>query len=198
MITTILKLSEIKENPDNPRKIKKEQLDKLKKSITDFPEMLNMRPIVVDINNVVLGGNMRLLALKELGYTEVPVIKVEELTPDQKKQFIVKDNVNYGEWDWDMLNSANWNLNYLDNWGLDIPKWLNDDDKEPEFDFDHRYDKLNSYLNNKVKQVCLFLTLEQYEDTIDKLTKLMEYEGLESNTEAVLFLIKNYYETDLS
>jgi len=197
MNTKKLNISEIKSNPNNPRKIKPDQLAKLKKSISDFPQMLEMRPIVVDSNNVVLGGNMRLKAITELGYKEVPVIQVDELTPEQQKQFIIKDNVNYGDWDWDVLNSANWNLDYLNGWGLDIPKWLNDDDAEPEFDMSTSHQGLNSYINSKVKQITLFLSAEQYEDTINKLDSLMEYEGLESNTDAVLFLIKNYYETDL-
>ena len=88
-----VKISEIKPNPNNPRIIKDENFKKLVKSIQDFPEMLELRPIVVDDNMVVLGGNMRLKALKELKITEVPIIKANELTEEQKKEFIIKDNV---------------------------------------------------------------------------------------------------------
>ncbi len=88
-----VKISEIKPNPNNPRIIKDENFKKLVKSIQDFPEMLELRPIVVDDNMVVLGGNMRLKALKELKITEVPIIRASELTDEQKREFIIKDNV---------------------------------------------------------------------------------------------------------
>lgn len=115
-----VKISEIKPNPNNPRIIKDEKFKKLVKSIQDFPEMLELRPIVVDDNMVVLGGNMRLKALKELKITEVPIIKANELTEDQKKEFIIKDNVWFGEWDWDMLANE-WDSDLLNEWGMDVP-----------------------------------------------------------------------------
>lgn len=198
MKTFMMKVSEIKSNPDNPRKISQQQLDRLKKSITDLPQMLEARPIVIDENNIVLGGNMRLKAITELGFEEVPVVKITDLTDEQQKAFVIKDNVNYGDWNWDILQQENWDLSHIQNWGLDIPKWLNDDDTEPQFDMGNSHNGLKSYINSKVKQITLFLTNEQYEDTIEKLAGLMEYEKLESNTDAVLWLIKYYYETDLS
>ena len=115
-----IKLSELRENKNNPRKIKKDQLEKLKNSIKDFPQMLEIRPIVVDENNIILGGNMRLKALKELGYTEVPHIKVSDLTPEQQKEFIIKDNLSYGDWDWEIM-SAGWDIELMDDWGLEVP-----------------------------------------------------------------------------
>jgi hypothetical protein len=115
-----LKISEIKPNPNNPRNIKREQLDKLKQSIKDFPQMFNIRPIIVDENNMVLGGNMRLKALEELGYDDVSIIKVDDLTEEQKKEFIIKDNLSYGDWDWDMLE-LDWDIELLQDWGLDMP-----------------------------------------------------------------------------
>ena len=115
-----LKISEIKPNPNNPRNIKREQLDKLKQSIKDFPQMFNIRPIIVDENNMVLGGNMRLKALEELGYEEVEIIKVYDLTEEQKKEFIIKDNLSYGDWDWDMLE-LDWDIELLQDWGLEMP-----------------------------------------------------------------------------
>jgi hypothetical protein len=117
-----LKLSEIKLNKHNPRDISKENLEKLKKSIQDFPEMLETRPLIIDENNVVLGGNMRLRALRELGFEEIKVKQVTNWSEEKKKEFIVKDNVGYGEWDWEMLANE-WDVELLSDWGLDIPDW---------------------------------------------------------------------------
>lgn len=115
-----MNINEIKPNPNNPRIIKDDKFKKLVKSIQDFPQMLELRPIVIDENNVVLGGNMRLKACIEAGLKDVPVKQAKELTEEQKKEFIVKDNVGYGEWDWDDL-ANNWDVEQLTDWGLDIP-----------------------------------------------------------------------------
>lgn len=115
-----VKINEVKTNPKNPRLIKDDKFKKLVKSIQDFPQMLELRPIVVDENNIVLGGNMRLKACKEAGMKEVYIVKAENLTDLQKDEFIVKDNVGFGEWDWDMLANE-WDTEKLDEWGLDLP-----------------------------------------------------------------------------
>ena len=115
-----VKISEVKSNPNNPRIIKDDKFQKLVKSIKEFPEMLNIRPIVVNADMVVLGGNMRLKACKEAGIKEVAIIKADDLTEDQQKQFIIKDNVGFGEWDWEDL-ANNWDAEQLTDWGLDIP-----------------------------------------------------------------------------
>jgi len=115
-----VKLSAIKPNPKNPRLIKDEKFKKLVKSIKDFPQMLELRPIVVDENNIILGGNMRFKALKEAGYTEVSIVRANDLTNEQKDEFIVKDNVGFGEWDWDSLANE-WQVDKLEEWGLDLP-----------------------------------------------------------------------------
>jgi DNA modification methylase len=117
-----MNINEIKPNPSNPRIIKDDKFKKLVKSIQDFPQMLELRPIVIDENNIVLGGNMRLKACVEAGLTDVPVKQAKELTEEQKKEFIVKDNVGYGEWDWDDL-ANNWDEQLLADWGLDIPNF---------------------------------------------------------------------------
>lgn len=119
----MIKLSSIKNNPNNPRTIDKDKLEKLKKSIKAFERMLELRPMVVDENNVLLGGNMRKRALKELGYTEIPenwVVKASDLTEEQKNEFIIKDNVGFGSWDWETLANE-WDAEQLEDWGLDIP-----------------------------------------------------------------------------
>lgn len=114
-----VKISEVKNNPQNPRLIKDDKFKKLVKSIQDFPQMLELRPIVVDENNIVLGGNMRLKACKEAGLKDVYIVKAENLTEEQKQEFIVKDNVGFGEWDWDMLANE-WDNELLSEWGLDL------------------------------------------------------------------------------
>ena len=124
-----VKISKVKGNPNNPRIIKNDKFKKLVKSIQEFPEMLKLRPIVVDEDMMVLGGNMRLKASKDAGLKEVWIEVAEGLTEEQKKEFIVKDNVGFGEWEWDMLANE-WDSVQLAEWGLDV--WENEDDKEPE------------------------------------------------------------------
>jgi DNA modification methylase len=119
-----VKISQIKPNPKNPRTIKDERFEKLKKSIQDFPDMLNKRPLVcftdTDGKFVVLGGNMRLKAAKDLGLKELPIILADEWTEEQKAEFLIKDNVGFGEWDWNELNT-DWDTEQLEGWGLEVP-----------------------------------------------------------------------------
>ena len=124
-----VKINQVKGNPNNPRIIKNDKFKKLVKSIQEFPEMLKLRPIVVDENMIVLGGNMRLKASKDAGLKEVWIEIAEGLTDEQKKEFIVKDNVGFGEWEWDMLANE-WDSVQLAEWGLDV--WENEDDKVTE------------------------------------------------------------------
>jgi DNA modification methylase len=120
MIIYEVKISEIKKNPNNPRTIKDEKFAKLVKSVKDFPEMLRLRPIVVNEDMVVLGGNMRLKACKEAGLKVVPIIKASDLTEDKQREFIIKDNVGFGEWDWEMLANE-WENEKLEEWGVELP-----------------------------------------------------------------------------
>lgn len=115
-----VKLSEIKNNPNNPRILKDDKFKKLVKSIQEFPKMLEIRPIVVNSDMIVLGGNMRLKACKEAGLKEVFIVKADDLTEDEQKQFIIKDNVGFGEWDWEILANE-WEADLLEEWGLDVP-----------------------------------------------------------------------------
>jgi hypothetical protein len=127
-----VKLSEIKSNPNNPRIIKDDKFRKLVNSIQEFPKMLEIRPIVVNADMIVLGGNMRLKACKEAGLKEVPVIFADDLTEDEQKQFIIKDNVGFGEWDWDMIANE-WDAQELQDWGFDIPGFDNVENLGEEF-----------------------------------------------------------------
>ena len=133
-----VKISKVVPNESNPRFIKDNKFKKLVKSIKEFPEMLKLRPIVVNKDMVVLGGNMRLKACKEAGLKEVYILKADELTDEQQQEFIVKDNVGFGEWDWDILANE-WDIKQLEEWGLDgfpfedeVLEAEEDDYQEPE------------------------------------------------------------------
>lgn len=115
----LINIQEVKPNENNPRFIKDYKFKKLVKSIKEFPEMLKLRPIVVNSDMVVLGGNMRLKACKEAGLKEVWVLVADSLTKEQEREFIVKDNVGFGEWDWDVL-ANDWNGQQVEDWGLTV------------------------------------------------------------------------------
>jgi DNA modification methylase len=126
----------VKNNPNNPRLVKDDKFKKLVNSIKEFPDMLDKRPIIVNEDMIVLGGNMRLKACNEAGLKEIPII-VTDWTEEQQRQFIIKDNLGYGEWDWDMIANE-WDENELNEWGLDIPNFEGDmvelDAVEDDFD----------------------------------------------------------------
>jgi DNA modification methylase len=129
MSIKIVDIKTVKPNPSNPRHIKDHKFTQLVKSIRHFPEMLQLRPIVVDADNIVLGGNMRLKACIEAGLKEVPIIVASELTDEQQKEFIIKDNVGFGEWDWEQLANE-WEIEQLSDWGLDLPIEMEDTEIE--------------------------------------------------------------------
>ena len=139
MQTQLVSISKVKPNQDNPRIIKDYKFKKLVQSIKDFPQMLELRPIVVNEDNIVLGGNMRLKACQEAGLKEVHIIQAKDLTEQQQREFIIKDNVGFGEWDWDVLANE-WDTNALEEWGLDgfpfeeeeVLEATDDDYEEPE------------------------------------------------------------------
>ncbi len=126
-----IKISKLKLHPDNPRFIKDDKFKKLVKSLTDFPQMADVRPLVVNQDMVILGGNMRLRAMKEAGWKEAPVLIVD-WNEDRQKEFVIKDNVGFGEWDWDDV-ANNWDDLPLDEWGLDKPAPEFEEEKEIPF-----------------------------------------------------------------
>lgn len=126
-----IKISKLKLHPDNPRFIKDDKFKKLVKSLTDFPQMAGVRPLVVNQDMVILGGNMRLRAMKEAGWKEAPVLIVD-WNEDRQKEFVIKDNVGFGEWDWDDV-ANNWDDLPLDEWGLDKPAPEFEEEKEIPF-----------------------------------------------------------------
>ena len=134
----MIKITDIKTNPNNPRLIKDEKFAKLVKSINEFPKMMELRPLIVNSDNVILGGNMRFKALKELGYTNIPkewVKRADELTEDETRRFIIADNVGFGEHDWDLL-ANDWDSQELEEWGLDGFPFGVEDSEEFGTDFE--------------------------------------------------------------
>ena len=157
-----VKLYKIKGNPNNPRVIKNNKFKKLVKSIQEFPEMLKLRPIVVDENMMVLGGNMRLKASKEAGLKEVWIDVAEGLSNEKKKEFVVKDNLNFGEWEWDMLANE-WDSTILNEWGLDV--WNPEDiDLEQFFENDEGIEKSPTKIVLEYSEDDYPLVLQAFEE----------------------------------
>ncbi len=190
-----VKISQVKGNPNNPRIIKNDKFKKLVKSIQEFPEMLKLRPIVVDENMIVLGGNMRLKASKDAGLKEVWIEIAEGLTEEQKKEFIVKDNVGFGEWEWDMLANE-WDSVQLAEWGLDV--WQNEDDIETTDEF-----SLPDGEKSNLEQITYTLTKEQsniIKEAIQEIKYTEEYKFVETfgnengNGNALYLLIQQWVE----
>ena len=159
-----VKINAIKTNPKNPRLIKDDKFKKLVKSIQEFPQMLELRPIVVDENNIILGGNMRYKACIEAGLKEVFILKAEDLTEQQKDEFIVKDNVGFGEWDWDILANE-WDTDKLQDWGLDLPVFMD----EPSYE-----DLIGEEKNNPASMRITFISLEQLQKAEIEIQELLD------------------------
>ena len=161
----LVNISQVKPNPKNPRIIKDGKFQKLVKSIQEFPDMLNKRPLVVftDVDNkyVVLGGNMRLKACKEIGLKEIPIIVADEWTEEQKNEFLIKDNVGFGEWDWDSLANE-WDVEKLDDWGLNVPEFSGDIDYSI-LDDEDLADDLLDMANGVKKAIQIEFEAEHYE-----------------------------------
>lgn len=158
-------IKKIKPNENNPRVIKDEKFNKLVNSIREFPQMLDLRPIVVDSDYVVLGGNMRLKACIAAGLTEVPVLVADQLTEEQKAEFIIKDNVGFGEWDWDILANQ-WDNEALLDWGLDV--WV----PENNIDLDDFFSKETPEDKEKPDVIVLKYTQEEHDIVKDKLLEI--------------------------
>ena len=162
-----MKINQLQPNENNPRIIKSEKFKKLVQSIKDFPEMLELRPIVIDEDNVILGGNMRYRACVEAGLKEVPVKIAKGLTEEQKQEFIVKDNVGFGEWDWTMLGNE-WDNVKLGEWGMDV--WQ----PEKEVDYSILGDiDIGSTLEEKQAAVKRGIVIEFEPDNYDEANKLI-------------------------
>ena len=170
-----MKISQLKSNPNNPRLIKDDKFKKLCDSIQAFPKMMELRPIIIDEGNIILGGNMRFNALKHLGYKELPadwVKQANELTEEQKQEFIVKDNVGFGEWDWDILANE-WDDLKLTEWGLDVPNYskgmdINTSLNEDDLDLNEKFDPIG--LSSNVQRVVfIFDSKDEAESYLNNL-----------------------------
>ena len=168
----MIKISDIKTNPNNPRLIKDEKFAKLVKSINEFPKMMELRPLVVNADNVILGGNMRFKALKELGYTNIPrewVKRADELTEDETRRFIIADNVGFGEHNWDLL-ANDWDSQELNDWGLDV--W------QPETEVDYSIldeEDLSSELSDMTDGVKKAIQIEFEAEHYEQAQTLVKY-----------------------
>ena len=181
-------------NPDNPRVIRDDKFKKLVRSIDTFPEMLQLRPIVVDEGNIILGGNMRYEAVKHLGHKEVFIVRAEGLSDAQKKEFVIKDNSSFGEWDWDVL-ANDWDTSSLKEWGLDIPKWEDKTDFDSEIEDTGDYDFPEDDIEKShVKMVQLFLTTKTEPDFKEWELALREKLGTDNVTDTVYEAMKQMYE----
>ena len=180
----------IKSNPNNPRVIKGDKFKKLVQSIKDLPEMAEVRPIVVNTDMVVLGGNMRLKAMREAGWKDVP-IEVVDWDEDKQRQFIIKDNVNGGEWDWDMLANQ-WNAEELQGWGLDLPNFAIDDlSNNEQYENLDQLSKLDKFMNSELKRMFLVYDAETFEKVVAWFEELQQSYNLKSNSDVILKLMDN-------
>ena len=164
-----MKISKLKNNPNNPRFIKDSKFEKLKKSISEFPEMMEKRPIVcvTDVDGKIfpLGGNMRLKALQELKYKEIPdswVLMADEWTEEQRREFVIKDNVGFGEWNWEELANE-WDSEQLEEWGLDVPDFGADVDYSI-LDDEDLSEQLEDMQNGVKKAIQIEFEAEHYDE----------------------------------
>jgi hypothetical protein len=176
METQTVKLSKIKPNPANPRLIKDDKFNKLVQSLKDFPEMADIRPIVVNRDMVILGGNMRFKAMKEAGWKECPVV-IAELTEEQEKEFIIKDNVGFGEWD-NAEISASFDRDKLIKWGFDFGDSI----------LGKVYERDGTFESNKCSYpITFFATQDEY----DSWQLIKDELGIEDDTKALFDILKN-------
>lgn len=169
MKTEKISIKLVKSNPNNPRIIKDDKFEKLVASIKEFPKMLEIRPIVVNDDMIVLGGNMRLKACIAAGLKEVFIIKASDLTEQEQKQFIIKDNVSGGEWDWSMLANE-WDAEELDEWGLDV--WQKPADVDYSILDD---DDVSEELNDMTDGVKKAIQIEFYAEHYDQAFELVKF-----------------------
>jgi hypothetical protein len=187
----LIKISKVKANPDNPRLIKDIKFKKLVNSIKEFPKMLELRPIVVNDDMIVLGGNMRLKACKEAGLKEVYIVKASELSAREQREFTIKDNVGFGEWDWDMVANE-WDNTLLNEWGLDVwdnnsenVNYVNNGDENSEWVGMPEFEKGEGYI-----QCNIIFSSEEERDNYIK-NNLEQYKIINRNKQKIV-----YFETE--
>lgn len=195
MKTQRVAIKDIKPNTDNPRIIKDDRFYRLVESIKTFPQMLEIRPVVINSEMMVLGGNMRLKACQEAGLTEIPVVLADSLTTDQQRQFIIKDNVSSGEWNWDALANT-WEMDDLQAWGLSEIAVFAAVSPEAERDIDlpNMQASAESYLNNTIRQIVLHYDKDTHADVLERLKKVAMAHDIEDDNSATVLALLEYWE----
>ena len=183
-------LSEIKSNPNNPRIIKDDKFHKLVESIKTFPRMLEIRPIVVNKDMIVLGGNMRLKACKEAGLKKVHVIFADDLTEEQQREFIIKDNVGFGEWDWAMLANE-WDYKELDDWGLTLPNFDDNLTNNNEYEGKDQSSKLDKFMDAEFKRMFLVFDNDTFDNVVEWMNSIQTQNKLDNHSQVILHLMEN-------
>jgi hypothetical protein len=188
-------IAEVKANKVNPRTIKDVKFKKLVESIKKFPEMLKLRPIVVNNEGIILGGNMRYRASVAAGLKEVWILKAEGLTEQQQKEFVIKDNVGFGEWDWEVVANL-WDDLPLEEWGLDLIGFSDVEDLGTSF-------TLPSGAKNDLEQITFTLSSEQaieIKEAIDDIKQTSDYLNVDTmgnsntNGNAIFAIVKAWKE----
>ncbi len=190
-MSQLLKLYKIKGNPNNPRIVKNDKFKKLVQSINDFPEMLEKRPIIVDENLMILGGNMRLKACQELGIKDVWVSIAKGWSDKQKEEFIIKDNNHSGEWDWDILANS-WSTLQLQDWGMDV--WRGAEDNN-FFDVEEDAEEKTKEPKASDDNYSVFEMIMLHENKIfllNVLNTIKKELKLKTTADALLHLAKNH------
>jgi hypothetical protein len=190
MNSTEVNLSEIKSNPNNPRIIKDDKFHKLVESIKTFPRMLEIRPIVVNKDMIVLGGNMRLRACKEAGIKKIHVIFADDLTEEQQREFIIKDNVGFGEWDWAMLANE-WDYKELDNWGLTLPNFDDNLTNNNDYEGKDQSSKLDKFMDAELKRMFLVFDNDTFDNVVVWMNSIQTQNKLDNHSQVILHLMEN-------
>jgi hypothetical protein len=179
-----VKLSNIKPNPNNPRLIKDDKFNKLVQSIKDFPEMMEKRPIVcvTDVDGKIypLGGNMRYKALKEIGYKDIPdswVTMADDWTEEKRREFVIKDNVGFGEWDWEQLGNE-WDAEELEAWGLDVPDFSSDNDENSNEAYTTKIEAPVYEPKNEKPKIDILYDVEKYKELISEIENSLVNEDI--------------------
>lgn len=186
-----VKIDSIQKHPNNPRFISEEAIEELKKSIQNFEKMLEYRPILVDKETgYILGGNQRWEACKRLGKTQVPVIFITDLDEEKKKELLLKDNIQFGEWDYEELKKG-FTQEELITFGLEDARYISfDTDEDFEFNEDEQEDTEPEEEENVIKKLAFLLDSDDYEDTLTKLTEYIDYHELNDVSEALIHMLE--------
>lgn len=192
-----MKLTALKPNPQNPRIIKDDKFKKLVKSLEGFPEMMDKRPMVcvtdVDGKLFPLGGNMRLRAIQELGMKEIPdtwVTLADDWTEEKRKEFTIKDNASFGEWDWESLANE-WDSEQLSDWGVDVPLFNDDMTNNEDYAGLDQLSKLDKFLNAELKRMFLVYDNDTFENVVNWFNNQQEKHELENHSQVILKLMEN-------